>query len=122
MILMFAVAQSASGHPKKISDHVAEKLTVGSISAAMNYNPDYLCRVLRQCNGSNIKQLITEEKISGAKSFLQMTNYSCEKIGALIGMPSANRFVKFFKYHTGETPSEFRLTHQMQSYNPEFLR
>ncbi|HBF14300.1 MAG TPA: hypothetical protein DDW30_01175 [Clostridiales bacterium] len=99
---------------KYISDHVSEELTVGKISAAMNYNKDYLCRVLRQCNGSNIKQLITEEKLSCAKSFLQMTNYSCERIGALIGLPSTNKFVKFFKYHTGETPGEYRNSHRIQ--------
>ena len=99
---------------KYISDHVAERLTVRSIGAALNYNPDYLCRVLRQCNGSNIKQLVIEEKLSCARSLLQMTGCSCEKIGASIGLSSANKFIKFFKYHTGETPSGFRRTHRIE--------
>jgi YesN/AraC family two-component response regulator len=96
-----------------ISKHVSEELTVQSISDAMNYNKDYLGRIIRECNGSNIKQLIIEEKLTAAKSLLRMTNYSCEKIGALIGLSSANKFVKFFKYHTGETPSEYRSTYQL---------
>ena len=97
---------------KYISDHVSEELTVQKISDAMNYNKAYLCRVLRQCSGCSVKQLITEEKLSYAKSLLQMTTYSCKRIGAMIGLSSTNKFVKFFKYHTGETPSEFRAFHR----------
>ncbi|MBO5415314.1 MAG: helix-turn-helix domain-containing protein [Clostridia bacterium] len=98
---------------KYISKHVSEELTVGKISDAMNYNKDYLGRIIRECSGSNIKQLIIEEKLTTAKSLLQMTNYSCEKIATLIGLSSANKFVKFFKYHTGESPSEYRNSHQI---------
>lgn len=96
-----------------ISKHVSEELTVQSISDAMNYNKDYLGRIIRECNGSNIKQLIIEEKLTTAKNLLHMTNYSCDRIGALVGLSSANKFVKFFKYHTGETPSEYRSSHQV---------
>ena len=95
-----------------ISQHVNEELTVQKISNALNYNKDYLGRMIRNCNEANIKHLIIEEKLTAAKNLLQMTNYSCEKIGALIGLSSANKFVKFFKYHTGKTPSEYRNTKQ----------
>ena len=98
---------------KYISRHIGEELTVGKISEAMNYNKDYLGRIIRECGGSNIRQLIIEEKLTTARSLLQMTNYSCEKIGTLIGLSSANKFVKFFKHHTGETPGEYRSTHQI---------
>lgn len=96
-----------------ISKHVGEELTVMKISDAMNFNKDYLGRIIRECSGSNIKQLIVEEKLNAAKNLLHMTNYPCEKIGTLIGISSANKFVKFFKYHTGESPSEYRKTHQL---------
>ncbi len=95
-----------------ISDNADKALTVEGISEAMNYNKDYLCRIIREYNGSSIKQLIIDEKLTAAKSLLQMTNYSCEKIGALIGISSANKFVKFFKYHMNETPGEYRNKHQ----------
>ena len=95
-----------------ISRHVNEDMTVQKISDVMNYNKDYLGRIIRECNGSNIKQLIIDEKLKLSKNLLQMTNYSCEKIGALIGINSANKFIKFFKYHTGETPSEYRAAYQ----------
>ena len=96
-----------------ISHHVNETLTVQKISDAINYNKDYLGRIIRECSGSNVKQLIVDEKLTSAKNLLQMTNYSCEKIGEMIGISSANKFVKFFKYHTGESPSEYRKTHQL---------
>ena len=95
-----------------ISRHVNENLTVQKISDVMNYNKDYLGRIIRECNGSNIKRLIIDEKLKLSKNLLQMTNYSCEKIGLLIGISSANKFIKFFKYHTGETPSEYRAAYQ----------
>ena len=98
---------------KYISHHVGEALTVQKISDAMGYNKDYLGRIIRECSGSNVKQLIIEEKLTAAKNFLQMTNYSCEKIGAMIGIASANKFLKFFKYHMGESPSEYRNSHKI---------
>lgn len=93
---------------KYISDHISEELTVQKISNAMNYNKDYLSHIIRECNNSNIRTLIIEEKLGTAKNLLRMTNYSCEKIAKHIGIQSGNKFVQFFKYHTGESPGSYR--------------
>ena len=53
---------------KYISQHVSEELTVEKISETLKYSKDYLGRVIRQCCGSNIKQLIIDEKQTTAKS------------------------------------------------------
>lgn len=91
-----------------ISNHIGEDLDVQKISDAMNYNRDYLCRIIHECDNSNIQQLIIEEKLNTAKNLLRMTTYSCEKIATYISINTGNNFVKFFKYHTGETPSQYR--------------
>ena len=91
-----------------ISNHIGEDLDVQKISDAMNYNRDYLCRIIHECDNSNIQQLIIEEKLNTAKNLLRMTTYSCEQIAGYIGINTGNNFVKFFKYHTGETPSQYR--------------
>ena len=92
-----------------ISDNISEDLTVEKISEAMNYNKDYLCRIIKNCNGSSLQQLIIDEKLNLAQNLLKLTNYSCEKIATHIGCSSGNSFVKFFKYHTSETPTAYRI-------------
>lgn len=98
---------------KYISEHISEELNVQKISDAMKYNKDYLSRIVRECGDSNLQQLIIEEKIETAKNLLRMTNYSCEKIALHIGIPTGNKFVKFFKYHTSEAPSAYRNKYQI---------
>lgn len=91
-----------------VAEHVTEELSVEKISRAMNYSADYLSRTVRECAGVGLCRLITEERLGVAKGLLKMTEYSCEKIAKSIGLSSGNKFVKFFKYHTGESPSEYR--------------
>lgn len=91
-----------------IGVHINEGLNVRKISEAMNYNEDYLSRIIRECSGSNIQQLIIEEKLGTAKNLLRVSNYSCDKIAQHIGISSGNKFIQFFKYHTGESPGSYR--------------
>lgn len=98
---------------KYISTHIGEDLTVTKISKAMEYHPDYLSRIIRESYNTNIQQLIIEERLETAKNLLRMTNFSCEKIALHIGLNSGNKFVKFFKYHTHQTPSAYRNKYQV---------
>ncbi len=98
---------------KYISEHIHEDLTVQKISDAMNYHPDYLSKIIRDCNHSNVQKLIIEEKLETSKNLLRMTRFSCEKIAHHVGIESGNKFVKFFKYHTRQTPSEYRNIYQI---------
>jgi len=92
-----------------IADNISGDLTVEKISSVMNYNKDYLSRIIKSCHGSNLQQLIIEEKLNIARNLLKLTNYSCEKIAVEIGLSSGNSFIKFFKYHTGESPSSYKI-------------
>lgn len=91
-----------------IRENIEKELDVKTVSHAMGYNSDYLSRIIKECGGINLNRLIIDERLTNAKGLLKFTELSCQRIAAMTGISTANKFVKFFKYHTGETPSEYR--------------
>ena len=90
--------------------HTTDDLSVQKIADALGYHKDHICRTVRRCSGKTVKELIMKERIHTAKGLLSSTNYSIAKIAFLLQFPSANSFIKYFKYHVAMTPSEYRRT------------
>lgn len=91
-----------------VTDNISSGIDACSAGRALGYNPSYISRIVKNCCGKTLKDYIIEYKLSIAKKLLESTNYSTSKIAASLGFESANLFLKFFKYHTGKTPGEFR--------------
>lgn len=91
-----------------ISEHSKEDPSAGQIAEALGYNKDHVCKVVKKCGGKTLSELIAAERINIAKGLLASTNYSLEKIAAILNFSGANSFLKFFKYHVSITPSEYR--------------
>ena len=60
---------------------------------------------------------VTDLIIEKAKSLLLNTNWSVKEIGASLEFGDFNKFLKFFKYHTGKTPSEYRNSYSITHMN-----
>ncbi len=91
-----------------ISEHAKEDPSAEQIADALGFNKDHICRVVKKCSGKTLSEMIAAERINIAKGLLATTNYSLEKIAAVLNFSSANSFLKFFKYHVSMTPSEYR--------------
>ncbi|MBE6680315.1 MAG: helix-turn-helix transcriptional regulator [Ruminococcaceae bacterium] len=91
-----------------ISEHAKEDPSTEQIADALGFNKDHICRVVKRCSGKTLSEMIAAERINIAKGLLATTNYSLEKIAALLNFSGANSFLKFFKYHVSMTPSEYR--------------
>jgi len=61
--------------------------------------------------GKTPKQLIDERILLEAKRLLVHSNDPGKIIGLSLGFDEPTNFNKFFKKHTGKTPSEFRASY-----------
>ena len=88
--------------------HVAEAPTAKTVAAAFSYSPDHLSRKFRAAYRLSLKQYIERERVAYVKRALLSQSLSVKEIAAEAGFEDGNRLSKFFKYHTGQTPEEYR--------------
>lgn len=88
-----------------------EKISVSDIASVFKYNKDYLSRLFIKKKGVTLQNFIIRKRIDYIKVFLLNTNFSIKEIAIKCNFSHENNFVKFFKYNTKMTPSEYRNRH-----------
>ena len=88
--------------------NVGKPLSSAETAAHFGYNEDYLCRLFKQKYGMGLKQYISETKLCRIKTLLLSPDYSLQEIASMTGFSEYKYFLKFFRYHEGSTPTEFR--------------
>lgn len=94
-----------------IHDHIAESLTLTTISRVVNYNEAYISRLFKQINGMGLSDYISVERINKAKNLLVTTSDTIQNIAAATGFDTSQYFSIVFKKTTGISPSEYRRSH-----------
>ncbi|MCX2479424.1 helix-turn-helix domain-containing protein [Pedobacter sp. MC2016-15] len=79
-------------------------------SEATAVHVNHLNRSLKRVTGNTTSQLIAERIAKEAKILLQDTAWNVIEISWCLGFEDITHFNKFFKKHTGQTPSAFRKT------------
>ena len=83
-------------------------LTVCDVANRFGYSPDHLSKILKREFGYDTKTVIVKKRLEYIESLLINTDYSIKEIAQQCGFDDENKFVKFFKYHTSLSPSQFR--------------
>lgn len=83
------------------------QIKVTDISENFGYNPDYISRLFRRAYRRSLKEYIDEARIEHIKNMLLNTSFTLNEISADCGFEEYKYFLKFFKYHTKMTPTEF---------------
>ncbi len=91
-----------------ISANNSKALSAKKVSDHFGYNADYLCRVFSRCYNKSIKQYIDEERIKFIKKLMLNEKLTLREIAKTAGFEEYKYFLKFFKYHEGFTPTEFK--------------
>ncbi len=91
--------------------------SVSDVSDMFGYNPEYLSRVYKKAYGTTLKKAIDEKTMHKAKQFLLESDLSLTAISERLGMSDYKIFLKFFKYHEGVTPSEYRKLYRVIRVN-----
>ncbi|MBQ2151347.1 MAG: AraC family transcriptional regulator, partial [Bacteroidales bacterium] len=70
--------------------------------------PKYLSKLVRSVSGRSGPEWIDSFVLVEAKNMLKYSEMSIKEIVYRLNFPSSSVFYKFFKSHTGQTPSEYR--------------
>ena len=97
---------------ERIRDHILKNLmkptTVDDLSDLFMYNKDYLSRVFKAKYGTTVKDYINTCKLDQAKKLLVTSDISVASVARFLGWEDVNLFIKFFKYHEGQSPLQYR--------------
>ncbi len=88
--------------------HSHRSLTVGEVARRFGYSADHLSRLLKQEFGYDTKTVIVKKRLDHVESMLVNTDLSIKEIAYHCGFDDENKFVKFFRYYEGTTPTQFR--------------
>lgn len=91
-----------------IRNNISKNITVQQIAEHFSYHKNHIARIFKNSYNISIKQYITSHRLKLAKDQLCNTLYNINQIALSCGFESENHFVKFFKYHSGVTPTEYR--------------
>lgn len=95
----------------------APHLKATAVAQHFDYSVDHLTRLIKKEYGKNLKQLISEFILEKAKGLLVNTNFSIKEISAALEFEDPNIFLKFFKYHSGISPSQYRNSYHITHMN-----
>ena len=109
-------SQNAVGNANALVNRVTEwvrtncdrPILARDVAAHFGYHADYLSRLCHEQLGHGLKAEIDLCRCRTAKRLLLESDLSLYEIADRVGIPDYKLFLKFFKYHEGMTPSEFR--------------
>ncbi len=92
---------------KYISEHYTEKILLDNICFLFGTNKTTLCQNFKEEYGITILSYIDQLKIKDAKKLLRTQKLSITQIAEKLGFSSIHYFCRYFKKHTGISPSEY---------------
>lgn len=92
-----------------LGQYYMQERSVGFYAAQLNLTPKYLTTIIRQTSGRSAVNWIDEYVILEAKNLLKYSTKSIQEIAYYLNFPNQSFFGKYFKNHTGITPSAYRL-------------
>lgn len=84
--------------------------TVAYFADKCCYSPKYFGELVKTETGRTARDFINDRILSAAKKLLSDETLSISQLSRKLGFEYPQHFVRFFKTHTGATPSEYRRT------------
>ena len=88
-----------------------KQITVSELSARFGYNGDYLNRLFKARCGVGLKQYIDSVRLDAMKQELLVGEGTLAEIAETFGFSDYKYFLKYFKYHSGMSPCEYKETY-----------
>lgn len=93
-----------------VDTHFKDKSQVTQYADMLYITPGHLNDVIKETVGKTAKQVIDEKRVMEAKRLLFWGDYSLKEIASYLNFEDDAYFNRFFKKHTGHTPSLFQRT------------
>lgn len=94
-----------------------KKLSVYSVAEKFGYNEDYITRLFKNKSGLPLKSFIDDMRMNFLRAQLLTTDKPLKQIALDSDFDDYKAFLKFFTYHEGATPTEFRKSCYMTHTN-----
>lgn len=91
-----------------IDRNLDRPLTNREIGEALNYNPNYLNRLILQHTGMSLHQYLLQRRLSLAVNLIHNSERPIGEIAISLGFHSPSHFSNYFKQATGTTPAQYR--------------
>ena len=91
-----------------ISKHCTQERSVGFYAEMLHLTPKYLTTIIRKTSGRTAIQWIDDYVILEAKNLLKHSTMSIQEIAYYLNFPNQSSFGKYFRNHTGMTPSAYK--------------
>ena len=94
----------------EVKQHFRQERSVGFYADKLCVTPKYLSTIIREVSGRYATDFITAFVINECKALLHSRQTSVKEICNVMNFPNQSFFAKYFKQHTGMTPSEYKQT------------
>ncbi len=91
-----------------VTEHHTSERNMAFYANHLGLTPKYLSKLIKQVSGRSAPDWIDSFVILEAKNMLKYTDDSIKEIVFKLHFPNPSVFYKFFKAHTGLTPSKYR--------------
>ncbi|MBQ8060703.1 MAG: AraC family transcriptional regulator [Bacteroidales bacterium] len=91
-----------------VSEYHTSERGMAFYASRLGLTPKYLSRLVKQYSGRSAPDWIDSFVILEAKNLLRYSGYSIKEIVFKLNFLNPSVFYKYFKAHTGMTPSEYR--------------
>lgn len=92
----------------ELSQHYASERSVGFYAGRLHLTPKYLTTIIRRTSGRPAIAWIDDYVILEAKNLLKYSAMSVQEVAYALNFPNQSFFGRYFKNHTGMTPSAYR--------------
>ncbi len=109
MRINFAAHERITTEFKKLLNFsISKHRSVSSYASELNVTPNHLNKSVKLTLGNSASYLIDEMLILEAKVLIQQSSIAISEIAFELGFEDISYFGRFFKKHTGFTPTEYR--------------
>jgi len=91
-----------------IEAHMSEDIALESISDAVGFSKNYLCKLFKKEMDTTIVTYITQARMETAKKLLKQTLLNISEIAVRVGYQDPKYFSRQFNRFVGITPKEYR--------------
>lgn len=91
-----------------LQQHSRHERNVSFYAERMNITPKYLSSVVKEVSGKTAARWIDESVILEAKTLLKYSGLNIQEIAARLNFSTQSFFGKYFKQHTGTSPSLYK--------------
>ena len=91
-----------------LGQHFRKERSVGFYADKMHLSAKYFTTLIKRASGQTAADWINNYVILEAKNLLKYSTMNIQEISYSLNFPNQSFFGKYFKHHTGMTPSEYK--------------